>query len=289
MIVSRSEFLPTRGLKLHLRSWGPADAPLLLLLHGWMDNSASWQFMVEALAREWHCVAPDWRGFGQSEWAVGGIYDYADYLADLDVLLERLSPRDPVRIVGHSMGGNIGAWYAAARPERVQAFVNGEGFGLRASAAMDAPGHIRGWMEDMRKGGERRAYPDLASIIERIRMVSTRIDDERAHFIASHWAEQDAGGRYRFRADPGHRRKPLDLYRVDEWRAIWGAIKAPVLWIEADHSENLERHGLTHAALAARRNSIHDLTRLAIADSGHMVHWDQPERLAIAVEAFLTQ
>ena len=200
MIESRSEYLPTRGLKLHLRGWGSADAPLLLLLHGWMDNSASWQFMVDALAREWHCVAPDWRGFGQSEWAVGGIYDYADYLADLDDLLEHLSPREPVRIVGHSMGGNIGAWYAAARPERVKAFVNGEGFGLRASGAMDAPGHIRSWLEEVRRGGERRAYPDLASIIERIRVLSTRIDDARARFIAAHWAEQDASGRYRFRA-----------------------------------------------------------------------------------------
>ena len=67
MKASRSEFLDIRGLRYHVRTWGNASAPKLFLLHGWMDVSASFQFVVDELRRDWHVIAPDWRGFGLSE------------------------------------------------------------------------------------------------------------------------------------------------------------------------------------------------------------------------------
>ena len=66
---SRSEFVPIRQLRYHVRQWGtPAkDTPPLVMVHGWMDVSASFQFLVDAFSREWRVVAPDWRGFGGSQ------------------------------------------------------------------------------------------------------------------------------------------------------------------------------------------------------------------------------
>jgi len=83
--VSRSQFVDVRGLSYHVRTWGEAGAPKLFLLHGWMDVSASFQFLVDALAGQWHVLAPDWRGFGPSETPQDG-YWFPDYVADLDAL-----------------------------------------------------------------------------------------------------------------------------------------------------------------------------------------------------------
>ena len=62
MKSSRSEFIDIRGLRTHVRHWGPEDAPRLFLLHGWLDVSAAFQFTVDALKQDWHVIAPDWRG-----------------------------------------------------------------------------------------------------------------------------------------------------------------------------------------------------------------------------------
>ena len=66
MKPSQSHILQVRGLRYHVRTWGDERSPRLVLLHGWMDVSASFQFLVDALQGEWYVVAPDWRGFGLS-------------------------------------------------------------------------------------------------------------------------------------------------------------------------------------------------------------------------------
>src|SRR5438105_12374359 len=106
MKPSASTTVPIRGLDYHLRTWGEADAPTLFMLHGWMDVGASFQFLVDALERNWHVIAPDWRGFGRSAWSPDG-YWFADYLADLDALVDHFEPEKPTRLIGHSLGGNV--------------------------------------------------------------------------------------------------------------------------------------------------------------------------------------
>ena len=106
MKVSRTEFVDAHDIRLCVRHWGDADAPKLFMIHGWMDISASFQFVVDALTRDWHVIAPDMRGFGHSAWAQGG-YWFPDYLADLEALLDHYSPDAPVRLLGHSLGGNV--------------------------------------------------------------------------------------------------------------------------------------------------------------------------------------
>ncbi len=77
--------MPVRNLSYHVRLWGqPSDArPPLVLVHGWMDVAASWQFVVDAMEEDRFIIAPDWRGFGLT--GGGGVDNYwlADYLADL--------------------------------------------------------------------------------------------------------------------------------------------------------------------------------------------------------------
>ncbi|MDH3533982.1 MAG: alpha/beta fold hydrolase, partial [Gammaproteobacteria bacterium] len=109
-----------RGVDYAVSEWGNPDAPLLVYLHGWADTGSTFQFVVDQLQESWRVVAPDWRGFGRSDCACTS-YWFPDYLADLQALLDIYSPEHPVRLIGHSMGGNVASLYAGSMPERVQA------------------------------------------------------------------------------------------------------------------------------------------------------------------------
>src|SRR5262252_9263504 len=98
MKPSQSHILQIRGLRYHVRTWGDARDPKLILLHGWMDVSASFQFLVDALRRDWYVIAPDWRGFGQTEWAKSDSYWYPDYFADLERLLAHFHAGAPATL-----------------------------------------------------------------------------------------------------------------------------------------------------------------------------------------------
>src|SRR5256885_17019665 len=111
-----------------MRTWGSESAPKLFMLHGWMDVSASFQFVVDELRRDWHVIAPDWRGFGLSE-STNDSYWFPDYIADLDAILEHYQPKSAAYVAGHRMGGNVGNLYARIRPQRVGQLVLVAGFG----------------------------------------------------------------------------------------------------------------------------------------------------------------
>ena len=286
MKASRSRFLDIRGLRLHLREWGAADAPLLVMLHGWMDVAASFQFVVDALARDWHVAAPDWRGFGRSERTHSDSYWFPDYLADLDALLAVLSPEAPVRLLGHSMGGNVAMLYAGVRPARVRALLNLEGFGLRDGAPAAAPARYAQWLDEVRDGASLRDYASLDEVAARLMKNNPRLTLQRAQFLAPHWSEPDGAGRLRIAGDPAHRIVNPVLYRWAEAAACWRQIVAPVLWIEGAATDALPWAG-ARGEIDARRGLLRDCTSTVVADAGHMLHHDQPQAVAGHIEAFL--
>ena len=139
-----------RGVRYAVNSWGRHDAPLLVYLHGWGDTGSTFQFVADVLATEWRIVAPDWRGFGRTRCDCSS-YWFPDYLADLHELLDLYSAQQPVRLVGHSMGANVAALYSGVMPDRVQAFVNVEGFGLVDSNPAEAPARYREWLAPLKR------------------------------------------------------------------------------------------------------------------------------------------
>jgi pimeloyl-ACP methyl ester carboxylesterase len=285
---ARIRHVDVRGARHRLLEWGGREAPALVLLHGWMDAGGSFEFLADALRGEWRCIAVDWRGHGGSAWAPEGYYAYGDYLADLDALTEHFGIDGPLALLGHSLGGNIATLYAAVRPGRVRCLVNVEGFGLRERDPDAAPEHRTRWLDDVRRMPSRRVYADRAAAATLVRQVSARASPERVDRIVDHWFEAVDGG-YRLRADPALKRGSPDLFRLDEWLACARAVRCPVLWVEAAHSENVERHGLTAETLAIRRASLGDVSVARIADSGHMIHWDRPGALASEAAAFLAR
>jgi len=286
MKPSRSRYLSVRGLRYHLREWGDAGAPQLVLLHGWMDVSASFQFVVDAFSGDWHVVAPDWRGFGLTDKGPGDCYWFPDYLGDLDAIVDALSPDSPATLVGHSMGGNIALLYAGVRPARVRAAVNLEGFGLKDCEPAQAPGRYARWLDELKSAPSTRRYGSVDEVAERLRRNNPRLDAQRAAFLAAHWSRRTAAGDYEIAGDPAHKIVNPVLYRWSEVAACWAAIACPVLWVEADDTDAHRWAG--DAGDIARRIEVLGSVEVArVADAGHMLHHDQPRVVARLIEDFV--
>jgi pimeloyl-ACP methyl ester carboxylesterase len=287
MTPSTSQFLAVRGLSYHVRSWGDAEAPKLFMLHGWMDVGASFQFLVDALSRHWRVLAPDWRGFGQSAWCAEG-YWFADYIADLDALLEHFTPESPARIVGHSLGGNVACIYGGVRPQRVARLVSLEGFGIPAEKPELAPDKLSRWLDALRDPPSFAPYPNLAAVADRLQKNNPRMARDHAEFLAGHWAEALPDGSARLRSDPRHKLPFPTVYRTEEACAAWQRVTAPVLWVAASDSFVPRWLGEDSGGLQRRIASFRDGRMITIADAGHMLHHDQPASVAAAIEPFLS-
>ncbi len=287
MKPSESVFVPVRGLRYHCRCWGEALAPKLFMLHGWMDVSASFQFLVDALRGDWRVIAPDWRGFGLSEWANSDSYWFPDYFADLDRLLEHFQPASAATLLGHSMGGNVAAMYAGIRPARVAKLVNLEGLGLTGTRAERAPERYARWLAELGEKPAFRDYENFAALAERLRGNNSLLSGEKASFLARHWGRSKPDGRVELASDPAHKLVNPVLYRVEEAEACWRKVAAPVLWVVGAESKAPEMLKLSSADLAARKACFQRLAERVIPEAGHMLHHDQPERLAAVIEEFL--
>jgi len=289
MKPSRSEHLIIRGLRYHIRHWGAEDAPSIFMLHGWMDVSASFQFIVDELQRDWRVIAPDWRGFGLSGAAPNGNYWYPDYLADLDAVLRHYSAQKPARIVGHSLGGNVAMIYAGVQPQRVAKIVNLEGFGLQGATPEQAPQRYAEWLREEVEPPQMRDYPSREQVAARLMKNNPRLSRSKAEFLSAYWAAPNEDGRWRILGDPAHKRVNPVLYRIEEVLACWSRISAPVLWVEADHPHFLrwmDDKSAARAEVERRVSVIPQVTRATVNNAGHMLHHDQPKDIAGLIEAF---
>ena len=299
--TSRSEFVPIRGLSYHVRIWQGEGAgsslPALVLVHGWMDVAASYQFMVDALSDAFFAgrtiIAPDWRGFGLTGSGGADNYWFADYLADLDFLLDHYAKDEKIDLVGHSMGGNVAMIYTGVRPERIRKLVNLEGFGLAPSKPSQAPGRYAKWMDELKTlhNGELdlKAYDELQGVARRLMKTNPRLSEDKANWLASHWARQDANGKWLILGEAGHKVVSANIYKVEEALEAYKRITAPVLSVEAsdDSLDKWNQGRYTLADYHERLKHIADVRTARLEDTGHMLHHDQPEALAALIEQFL--
>jgi pimeloyl-ACP methyl ester carboxylesterase len=293
--ASRTEFVPIRHLNYHVRQWGtpsPERTPLVMV-HGWMDVSASFQFVIDAMQDDHWVIAPDWRGFGLTETPGIDNYWFPDYLADLDQLLDHYVGDRPVNLVGHSMGGHIATMYSGIRPERIARLVNLEGFGMPTSRPSQAPGRYAKWMDELKavQRGEMdlKPYANLEGVAQRLMKTNPRLSSDKAHWLAQHWSQANDQGEWRILGHAAHKVINAQLFKVDETQAIYERITAPTLCVVADNDSLTQwwKDKYTLTEFMARIASVPQLQHAVIQDAGHMLHHDQPQALAQLIEAFV--
>jgi pimeloyl-ACP methyl ester carboxylesterase len=257
-----------------------------------MDVSASFQFLVDALRERWHIVAPDWRGYGLTAAPTGApgvdCYWFADYLADLEAIIDHYQPEGQVTLVGHSLGANVVCLYAGIRPERVRRVVDLEGFGMPASKASQAPRRYARWLDELKDKPRLNTYATVDDVAARLQKTNPRLPADKAAFLAQHWSRQNADGRWEILGDPAHKIVNPQLYRLDEVMEVWRRVTAPVLHVEAVDSPTLKALAgeVPLPEFKSRFTAFQDFREVLIADAAHMLHHDQPEQVAALIEGF---
>lgn len=283
---SRSEFLSVRGLRYHVRVWGAPEAMPVVLLHGWLDVSATWAPVAQGLLPRFRVLAPDWRGFGHSQWPQDGYWFY-DYVADLECLLDRLSPAEPVRLVGHSMGGQVASLYAGLRPDRVRRLVLLDSLFLPDMGPEVAGKRFRAWLDQLKDPPQQKTYDSFEDLAGRIRKQHPRLTPERALFVARCWGREDGYGRIGLCADPKHRLHGPGTYRVAESMEVWQHVTAPTLFVDTGQSSFGQ--AISREETARRRACFRDRREVRIEQAGHMLHFDAPDETARHIAAFLSE
>jgi pimeloyl-ACP methyl ester carboxylesterase len=284
--VSRRVELGT-GLGYHVLEWGVADddTHTVVLIHGFLDLAWGWEGTVASgLAGRYHVIAPDLRGHGDSDRVgAGGYYHFADYVADVASLIDKLAgPR--LSLVGHSMGGSVASYYAGTFPERVHRLALLEGVGPPEDS-LPAPERMAHWIRGWRDAHQRkpRRYPNVEAAAERLRQNDVGLSHELSLRLAERGSELMPDGTRRFKHDPVHLTRGPYAFRVELARPFWERIRCPVLSVEGSESPFLSRL----FDVEKRLTWIGNVQRRTIQGAGHMLQRHRPRELAAILLEFL--
>jgi pimeloyl-ACP methyl ester carboxylesterase len=282
--VSRT-FISQR-LRLHYLDWGNPEKPPLLLVHGGRDHARNWDWTAQALRDDWHVIAIDHRGHGDSEWVSDGNYSAGDMVYDVAQLVHQLDLA-PVTIVAHSLGGQVCLRYAGMFPEMVRKLVAIEGLGpspavLAELFAKPYRERVREWIEKKRASAGRtpRKYPTIADALARMREENTYLTAAQAEHLTIHGVNRNEDGTFTWKFDPHLNNWPVET-GYEELQTVWEAIACPTLLLYGANSwaSNPEKDG--------RIRYFNTAKVIEFENAGHWLHHDQFDRFIATLRDFL--
>ena len=282
-----SQFYVSQRLRLHYVDWGNEDAPPLVLVHGGRDHCRNWDWVAERLRQDWHVLAPDLRGHGDSQWVTGANYGMIDYVYDLAQLVHQ-KKLAPVTIIGHSLGGAISLSYTGIHPDTVSNVVAIEGLGpppamIAARATMTIAERMVEWIGSMRAlaGRTPRKYASIEEAFTRMQSENPRLTPEQARHLTAHGVTQNEEGTYSWKFDNYVRAFSPYSFNAEDARELWGRISCPTLLVRG--MESWASNPLEDGRAGYFKNA-----RVAnIEKAGHWVHHDQLGVFLEVVQDFL--
>ena len=278
----------SQRLRLHYVDWGNPDGPPMLLIHGGRDHCRNWDWVAEHFAKDYHIIAPDLRGHGDSQWEASGNYTQISYVYDIAQLLQQKNMHD-VTVIGHSLGGAIALMYTALFPERVKKLVAIEGMGPSPSLAakhaeISINDRVRSWVDDMRKLSGRlpRRYDTLDDAFKRMRDENPHLSEEQARHLTLHGANQNEDGTYSWKFDNYVRVFSMSGLPNEQVKKMYGEISCPTLLMRGEESWASD-------PVADGRTQCFNcpIEYQSFANAGHWVHHDQLDGFVDRVSEFL--
>lgn len=285
MIPPVSHSFMSQRTRVHYVDWGNHGAPILILVHGGLDHCRAWDWLAERLRDRYHIIAPDLRGHGDSQWSTDGGYALSSYLYDLAQLIYQRGPA-PVRIVAHSLGGNIALRYAGTYPQNVSHLAVIEGLALPpyiAARGKSLDERFRDWIEERRQLSARmpRRYASIDKALDRMREENDRLSAEQARHLTEHGVKQNEDGTFSWKFDNYVRSfAPFDA-TDDDLAQLWAKIACPLLLVHG--SESWAPDPSTDGTLDQFRNGRLEM----LEDAGHWVHHDRPDAVLSLLTDFL--
>lgn len=275
-------FLSQR-LKLNYVDWGNPDASKLVLVHGGRDHARNWDWVAHALRGDYHIIAPDLRGHGDSSWSPDGAYTLPFLVTDLAQLIHQLGT-EPVSIVSHSLGGAIALRYAGLFPERVRRLAAIEGIGL--IEAGDTPPlneRFRAFTEERRALSARipRRYASIEEALTRMQAENPHLSTARARHLTIHGMIRNEDGSFSWKFDNYVRSiYPVDISNA-EVRALWRRITCPVWLVHGADS------WAQHPDTGGRSGEFRDARVTSYERAGHWAHHDRFDDFVKDLRGFL--
>lgn len=284
------------GVGLNVFTLGDPEKPPLVMLHGMRDVALSLLPIAEPLSRNFRILLPDLRGHGRSDRP--GNYALPQYLFDLHCIFDALLDR-PAALFGHSLGGQIVSRFCALFPDLVRAAVIVEGLGPPARAMPPADAlqvEADRLLRTLAIPAHSRPLPDVAFAAERLLANNPRLAPDLALTLARQATELDPEGRLVWAFDA--RVQSVFLGGgPGEGERYWASVRCPTLIVTGALAAQYWRGAVPAAQgwqgefatgeLEQRLALFRDHEHLAFSGSGHMVHFDEPERLAAATQEFL--
>ncbi len=287
MAIPTSHTYVSQRLRLHYVDWGNEGAPPLLMIHGGRDHCRNWDWVAQALCKDYHIIAPDLRGHGDSAWAVGGSYALADFVYDIAQLL-RQTQLTPVSILSHSMGGAISMLYAGTYPETVKKLAVIEGIIMspgdyETMRAKPVGERMAKWIDQLHdlSGRMPRKYKSLEEAVERMRSENGFLSPEQARHLTVHGVNQNEDGTFSWKFDNYVRAFAPFGFTAAEITSLWSRITCPTLLI----------HGADSWMSAPEDNGalgfFSNASTVTIQKAGHWAHHDRLEEFLGLVQPFL--
>lgn len=282
-----SSYYISQRLKLHFVDWGNEDKPPLLLVHGGQDHARSWDWVARALRQDYHVIAPDLRGHGDSAWAQGGQYTVPEFVLDIAQLIEVLDLA-PLRIVAHSLGGAVSLYYTGVFPEKVSKIVAIEGMGIPPAVTARFAGKenwelTQQWIETVRSSSKRlpKRYPSIDEAAARMQSANPHLSHDQARHLTVHGVARNEDGTFSWKFDNAARTFFPARPPADTNENLWQRIACPALLVHGTESW----HGDPRDDGRADHISDHEILR--VEDAGHWVHHDQLDLFLAEIRTFL--
>ena len=270
MAHPQDHFETINGLRLHYLDWGTPGKQPLVLLHGGSAYAQWWDFFAPAFTDNYHVIAPDWRGHGDSQHAEPPAYGTRHYIDDLHKLLTKIGVKRPV-ILGHSMGGHNAVIYATQHAAEMAALV-------MVDTNVSYPESA---VQFLRKLGEKPAkvFDSFAEAKSRFRVLpqESLFSKERLHYIASFAFTEREDGKWVSKLD----RRTLFRDPVDG-RELLSKITCPALIVKAQNSPVLNQEKLERLCAGFPNGRWAE-----VKDCYHHIMLDNPEGLIAVVQRFL--
>lgn len=270
-------FVDAGGLKLHYQDFGKGHEtegrPVMLCIHGGAANGHWFDFVAAAFAPDYHVLALDQRGHGDSEWVDPPAYTYHDYASDIDKVAAKLDLRDFV-LVGHSMGGMVSTVYAATYPGRLKKLV------VIDTSVRLSEERLAAMRDVGNRGGSSYATREDLVARYKLRPGNSLASAEVVRHIAGFSARQfpDGGWRHKFDRAVYATRESLD------GMPFWDRIKVPALLVKGGRSARISPEIFAEVKKRAPQVELAE-----VADSDHHVTLDNPSGFIAAVKPFLSK
>ena len=276
-IKPQDKTVTANGLRLHYLDWGTVGRPVMVLLHGLRGHAHSWDDVSAAMCQDYHVLALDQRGRGDSDWAPSGDYSTEAYVADLAAFCEALG-LDSFLLAGHSMGGRNSMAFTARYPEKVQKLII-----VDVGPVIDRKGAERISREVSEVPEE---FDSFDAVVEHMAKQNRFAADPVLRRRLQYATKELPNGKFGWRYDLAireQRRQGTAAPALDLWPAL-AQITCPTLVVRGTDTDLLSPEVARRMEDELAQGKLVEVQR-----AGHMVFEDNPEDFISQLASFLGQ